>query len=351
MRVEVAEAQLLAERVLVAIGAPPTHAAAQASVLVDAETRQVPSHGLLRLPRLVRRIRGGVCDPAAAGEHHWDSETSLRVDGQQGLGPPVALRALDAIVPAAERHGVACATITEGNHLGMIGYYARRVAAEGLVCLAFTTSEALVHPWGGTRAMIGTNPLAIGVPADPEPLVLDMATSVVSMGRIHDYARRGLPLEPHWALDADGNETVDATAAMDGSIAPFGGPKGYALGVGLGAMISYVTGSAPDVDVHGTLDDTNRSTKGDVFVLLKGVQRPVNRFLDEVRATPPSTPGRPVTVPGDRSHARHQASAVAGIDVDDGLWAELLALGQPAAPLDPASPPREGNQSIMSGLR
>lgn len=330
MRVEVQEAQLLAERVLVAVGAPPTHAAAQASVLVDAETRQVPSHGLLRLPRLVRRIRGGVCDPTASGEHHWDSATSLRVDGQQGLGPPVALHALDAIVPAAHLHGVACATITEGNHLGMIGYYARRVAAEGLVCLAFTTSEALVHPWGGTRAMIGTNPLAIGVPADPEPLVLDMATSVVSMGRIHDYARRGLPLEPHWALDADGTETVDATAAMAGSIAPFGGPKGYALGVGLGAMISYLTGSASDIDVHGTLDDTHRSTKGDVFVLLKGVQRPVSSFLDEVRATPPRRPGQPVTIPGDRSHARHQASTVAGIDVDDGLWAELIALEEPS---------------------
>lgn len=326
MRIDVEDAQSLAEQMLMLTGAPADHAEAQAAVLVDAESRQVPSHGLLRLPRLIRRICGGVCDPRAVGEHHWDSETSLRVDGQQGLGPPVALRALDAIVGAADRHGVACAAVTGSNHLGMIGFYARRVAAQGMVCLAFTTSEALVHPWGGTRAMIGTNPLAIGVPADPEPLVVDMATSVVSMGKIHDYARRGLPLEPDWALDADGNETLDAAAATLGSIAPFGGAKGYALGLSLGAMVSFVTGSAPDDDVHGTLDDDHHSNKGDLFVVLRGAGRPVTGFLDRVRATAPRATGHPVTVPGDRSHARHRRSADSGIDIDDRLWAELVDL-------------------------
>lgn len=326
MHVDVADAQELSEQVLRSVGAPAHHAAAQAAVLVDAETREVPSHGLLRLPRLVRRIRGGVCDPRADGEHHWDSETSLRVDGQQGLGPPVALRALDALGPAAQRYGVACASITGSNHLGMIGYYARRVAMDGMVCLAFTSSEPLVHPWGGSRAMIGTNPLSISVPAEPEPLVLDMATSVISMGKVHDFARRGIPLQPHWALDAEGRETVDAEAAKSGSVAPFGGAKGYALGVSLGAMISFVTGSAPDVDVHGTLDDVHPSSKGDLFVVLRGAGRPVKGFLDQVRQTPPRDPARPVTVPGDASSARHRRAVVAGIDVSETLWNELLEL-------------------------
>lgn len=93
-----------------------------------------------------------------------------------------------------------------------------------------TTSEALVHPWGGTEAMLGTNLLALAVPAQPVPLVLDMATSKISMGKVHDHAIRGVPLEPGWALDAEGNETVDPCAAKNGSIAPFGERRATASG-------------------------------------------------------------------------------------------------------------------------
>lgn len=326
MHTDLETAQRMAEDVLTGAGVPLDHARQQGALLVDAEARHVPSHGLLRLPRLVRRIQAGVLDPRARGEHRWHSPTYLGVDGGQGLGPAVALHALDAIIPAAERHGIACASVTHANHLGMLGFYARQVAAHGLVCLAFTASEALVHPWGGRRAMVGTNPLAIGVPAEPEPLVLDMATSVVSMGKIHSYASRGLPLEPGWALDAEGEPTLDAAAATHGSVAPFGGAKGYALGVGLGAMISFVTGSTPDVDARGTLDDVHPCTKGDLFVVLRGAQRPVTGFLDRLRATPPADPAVPVTVPGDGSAARHRRSAAHGLEIPDVLWEELTAL-------------------------
>lgn len=326
MRIEPLVALDLATEVLVGAGVRRGPAAQQADVLVDAECRRVPSHGLLRLPRLVRRIASGALDPRARGRQHWSSPTFLEVDGEQGLGPPVALSALEAVLPAALEHGVACAAVTNANHLGMIGFYARRVAEQGLVCLAMTSSEPLVHPWGGTRAMVGTNPLAIAVPSAPHPLVLDMATSTVSMGKVHDHARRGLPLEPGWALDAEGRETTDAASAVHGSVAPFGGAKGYGLGVSLGALLSFVTGSAPDVDVRGTLDDVHPSSKGDLFVLLRGAQRPVEGFLDQVRASPAADPRRPVAVPGDGAARRHRLAQADGLHIDDGLWAELEAL-------------------------
>ncbi|WP_152362925.1 Ldh family oxidoreductase [Microlunatus speluncae] len=345
MRVPLATARALATEVLVGAGVSARHAAQQAAVLVDAEARQVPSHGLLRLPRLVRRIAGGVADPRTCGSHTWLSPTYLRVDGEQGLGPPVALHALDAVITAAEQSGVATAAITRNNHLGMLGYYARVVAGRGLACLAMTTSEPLVHPWGGSRAMIGTNPLAIAVPAEPQPLVLDMATSMISMGRVHDHARRGRPLDPGWALDAEGRPTTDAAAAMDGSLAPFGGAKGYALGLALGAIVSFVTGSVPDVDVRGTLDDEFPSGKGDLFIVLKGAQRPIADFLDQIRATPPINGDRPVTVPGDGGERRARAAQDSGIDLDDGLWSELLAL---RAATDPVARANRGQASQES---
>lgn len=326
MLVDFATARALAQDLLAAAGVPHTAAALQTDLLLDAQAKGVPSHGLLRLPRLLRRIANGRANPTADGEHRWTTPTFLTVDGQQGLGPVVAWRALQAVVPAAEREGIACAAVTSANHLGMLGFYTSRIAALGMVCLATTSSEPLVHPWGGTRAVVGTNPLSIAVPAEPEPLVLDMATSEVSMGKIHEYALRGEPLEPGWAIDAEGSPTLDADAARTGALTPFGGPKGYGLGLALGAMIAFVTGSAVDPDVRGTLDDTELANKGDLFVVIKGAGRSVSGLLDVVRDTPRSNPSAPVLVPGDRARSRAQRSRERGLDVADGLWAELLRL-------------------------
>lgn len=323
---DLATAQSLAERLLITAGVPGPAAVRQAELLLVAEAKGVPSHGLLRLPRILRRLANGTASPTNTGKHDWLSPCYLSVDGEQGLGPVVALRALEAIVPAAERHGVAVCSITNNNHLGMLGYYAGRMAERGLVCLGVTTSEALVHPWGGTEAMLGTNPLALGVPAQPHPLVLDMATSQISMGKVHDHALRGVPLEPGWALDATGHPTVDPVAAKSGSIAPFGGPKGYGLGLGLGAMVTFLTGAAYGTAVGGTLDDDRLSNKGDVFILLSGGGHSVSGYLDQVRGSRPADPAHPVAVPGDRARARRAESVANGIDIADDLWRELAAL-------------------------
>jgi L-2-hydroxycarboxylate dehydrogenase (NAD+) len=326
MHTDLATAQSLAERLLMSAGVPAAAASQQAELLVVAEAKGVPSHGLLRLPRLLRRLGNGTASPTNTGKHEWLSPCYLSVDGEQGLGPVVAHRALAAVVPAAERHGVAVCSITNNNHLGMLGFYAGRIAERGLVCLGMTTSEALVHPWGGTEAVLGTNPLALGVPAQPHPLVLDMATSQISMGKVHDHALRGVPLEPGWALDADGRPTVDPVAAKSGSIAPFGGPKGYGLGLGLGAMVTFLTGAAYGTAVGGTLDDTRPSNKGDLFILMSGGGHSASEYLDQVRRSRPADPDTPVAVPGDGARARYQESVADGIEIADDLWRELTAL-------------------------
>jgi LDH2 family malate/lactate/ureidoglycolate dehydrogenase len=328
VQTDLATAQALAERLLITAGVPSPAAAQQAELLLTAEAKGMPSHGLLRLPRLLRRLANGTASPTNSGKHEWLSPCYLSVDGEQGLGPVVALRALEAVVPAAARHGVAVCSITNNNHLGMLGYYAGRMAERGLVCLGMTTSEALVHPWGGTEAMLGTNPFALGVPAQPHPLVLDMATSQISMGKVHDHAIRGVPLEEGWALDAEGNPTVDPVAAKDGSIAPFGGPKGYGLGLGLGAMITFLTGAAYGTAVGGTLDDDHLSNKGDLFILLSGGAHDASAYLDQVRDSRRAEPATPVAVPGDGARARYQESVANGIEIADDLWRELTALAE-----------------------
>ena len=316
---------------LTAHGVPESYARIQADLLLEAQLRGYASHGLLRLPRIIERIVNGVTSPASSGAHEWIGDAFLRVDGERGLGPVVAVSALDALKERARRSGIAIGAIRNSNHIGMLAWYGDYVARDGLILIAATTSEALVHPWHGTRALIGTNPLCIAVPASPEPLVLDMATSLVSMGKVHDHANRGEPIPAGWALDAQGRPTTDATAAKAGSIAPFGGAKGYALGLALEVLVASLTGSAIGTDVVGTLDSDKVCNKGDLFIVVSpphsaSLAETIRAYLDEIRSSGAPDTGHVVTVPGDRSRDARATSINEGVEVDDALWRRILAL-------------------------
>ncbi|GAA3731208.1 Ldh family oxidoreductase [Plantactinospora mayteni] len=327
--VEVTRLRRMVREILHAHDVPEPAAQLQSDLLIAAELRGHPSHGVLRLRRIVERIRAGVADPRATGRHEWAGTALLRVDGEQGLGPVVAMSALDAVQERARSTGVAAAVIRHNNHLGMLGWYVEQVARAGQVAVATCTSEALVHPWGGRHAMIGTNPIAIGVPARPHPLVLDMATGLVSMGKIHDYANRGLPLPPGWALDAAGEPTTDARAATGGSIAPFGDAKGYALALSLEVLVATLTASETGTAVRGTLDSDRPSTKGDLFLVFdrppEAVRESIGAYLQAVRDAEPSG-DVPVQVPGDRSRLRSELTLAQGIEIADEVWRHLSTL-------------------------
>ncbi|MBV9549652.1 MAG: Ldh family oxidoreductase [Alphaproteobacteria bacterium] len=321
----------MVERVLVRQGVPADHARIQATLFIGAQMRGTASHGLLRLRRVVERLKAGLQVAGEIGSQEWTARSFLSVDGRRGLGPVVARAALDAVMPRARETGIAIAAIRNAGHLGAIAYYADYVARQGLTVIALTISEALVHPFGGRKAMIGTNPIAIGVPATPEPLVLDMATSLVSMGKIHDYANRGAPLPADWALDAEGNPTTDAAAAKEGAITPFGGAKGYALGLAFEVLVASLAQSAIGTDVKGTLDSEHPSNKGDLFIVIapphaEAAKALVTDYLAAIRSSPPADPARPVLIPGDRAHAARDKSKAEGVTLDDGLWDDLKKL-------------------------
>jgi LDH2 family malate/lactate/ureidoglycolate dehydrogenase len=309
-------------------GVSEPHAWQQVSLLLEAELRGHPSHGLLRLPRIIERIHNDVIDPNATGLHQWRGEALLDVDGQDGLGPVVCTNALDAICERASRTGMAATAIRRNNHLGMLAWYAERVARQGLVLLGFTISEALVHPWQGTKAMLGTNPIAIGVPADPEPFIFDMATSLISMGKIHDYAHRGESIPEGWAIDAQGMTTTNPKRAKAGAIAPFGGAKGFALGLAIEVIVGCMTSSALGRKVRGTLDSDRICNKGDLFIVMEpaeGTLAAISGFLDDVRHSPSADPAESVRVPGDRAREEWQKRSMA-VSVAPEVWSEIRRL-------------------------
>jgi L-2-hydroxycarboxylate dehydrogenase (NAD+) len=315
-------------------GVPAAHARLQADLLLDAELRGVPSHGFLRLERIVQRIANGVADPVTQGAHSWRGDAFLSVDGLNGLGPVVAKHAADVAGERARKTGIAVAAIANNNHIGMLAWYAEAIAAEGLVAIILTTSEALVHPYGGRTALLGTNPIAIGVPTDTGPFVIDLATSLVSMGEIHDRAHRGVAIPEGWALDEAGNATTDPNAAKKGAIAPFGQAKGYALGLAFELLVTALTGAALGRDVTGTLTNDRICNKGDVFILidpLSGQGAALSAYLETIRATPPAEGFDKVLIPGERGLAQKQERLKSGLPLADEVWATMKRL-RDAAP-------------------
>lgn len=326
MLIEAQRLTNLAQTALQRAGVPASHAALQADLLLEAELRGVPSHGLLRLSRIVARIRNGASDPSASGLHVWASSAFLTVDGQKGLGPVVALSAIDALLERAQQTGIAAAAITNSNHIGMLAWYAEYVASRGFSVIVLSTSEALVHPWAARKAMIGTNPIAIGVPTEDGPFVMDTATGVVSMGEIHDHANRKAPIPGHWALDENGDPTIDAEAAKKGAIAPFGQAKGYALGLAFELLVSGLAASAIGRDVHGTLDDTSVCNKGDLIIVMPGPRRELASYLQAIREMEPADGFQAVLIPGERGRACRDQRMKDGVPVVDDVYESLLRL-------------------------
>lgn len=167
--------------------------------------------------------------------------------------------------------------------------------------------------------------------AAPESFVVDLATRIVSMGKIHDHANRGAPIPPGWALDAEGEPTTDDAAATRRALSPFGGAKGYALGLAFEVLVASLTGSALGRDVRGTLDSDHPATKGDVFIVLNPAAADaalVGGVLDLVRASPPQDPARPVRIPGARAARRERESGNGDIDLPPALWARIQDLAR-----------------------
>ena len=333
-RISVPRYLALVTGVLQQLSTPPEAARDQAAILLEGDLRGHPSHGLRRLDIIVQRIRNGLAVPSAVPFLSWPTAAVLLVDGRRGLGPPTAFRAVDALANRVATTGIAVAAIREANHLGMLAPYVERLAAAGLIGLGLTTSEALVHPWGGTQAMVGTNPVAIAVPTAGEPVVLDMATGQISMGKVLDFAARGVPLPSGVAVDENGQPTTDARAAACGAISPFGGAKGYALSVALEALVGVLTRTSFGRDIHGTLDATELCTKGDLFVAIDPAAfgasetTALDTYLNQLRESAPAPGHDGISVPGDRARRSRLLSLSGGVPLPTVTWHRAMAIAR-----------------------
>jgi L-2-hydroxycarboxylate dehydrogenase (NAD+) len=314
--------------VLRGLGANEEEGFIQADVWTEADLRGIHSHGVQRLPVMVTRIQKGLLKVNAKPEKTWSTGSVLNIDGKEGFGTAICELGLRELVPAVRKHGVGVLTVRNAAHIGMVGYYAEKRALEGLCSLAFTTTEVLVHPFGGAEALVGTNPIAIGIPANPRPFVLDMATSGSAMGKIIAMKHRGEKIPEGWAVDKDGRPTTDPEEAIHGSLSPAGGPKGYGLGIAIAMLGGLLPGTEIGRKVLGTLDTEYRCTVGDLFIVIDPKAFPgadtiadgVKGYLDDLRASRPAVGFKQVMVPGDPEFKLREERLVKGIPHPEEVW-------------------------------
>ena len=327
----------LAERtfiveILVSLGVSPDHAAHQAHLLVEGDLRGHASHGLQRLPILVERLRAGLAAAEPEIDLRWATPSILQVDGGRGLGPVVAFAALDELIGRVADQGVVVAGIRNANHLGMLAPYLEYLTERSLIGLGSTTSEPLVHPWGGRDAMIGTNPIGIAVPTSMGPAVLDMATGAISAGAVRTAALRGETLPEGCAVDQHGSPTTNPSAAILGAISPFGGAKGFGLGLMLELLVGAMTSTALGQSVTGTLDSETVCNKGDLFICIDPVAsggatlEHLGRFIEEIHNAAPSPGSTGVQVPGDRARKRRDHHLEVGVEISTATWEQVSAI-------------------------
>lgn len=263
MRLAVGTARSLVRSLLVATTMPEASAARTAEAIVLADCWGVGSHGLMRLPHYLRRLRAGGYPPRASLDLISDTGPLLSYDGNGGLGHWQLWGAAEEATTRCSTFGVAVAGVANSGHCGALGVYTLPALERGHVALVLSNGPAVMPAWGGRTPLLSTSPLAAGIPCRPRPVIVDMATSATARGRLLHHLRAGEELPEGLALDAEGRPTVDPRAALEGMLAPLGGAKGFALALLVEGLTGGMVGPCLSAEVADMFDpEDDRTPQG-----------------------------------------------------------------------------------------
>ncbi|MBL4615413.1 MAG: Ldh family oxidoreductase [Magnetovibrio sp.] len=319
----------LTVRILKAHNTNDINAIAVADALVAAQIDGHPGHGLSRLVAYSAQAAGGKVDGRAIPGVEELSAAAVRIDAANGFAFPAMNVAIDDLSQRALDTGIATAAVFRSHHFGAAGYHAEKLAAKGLIALVFGNSPKAIAPWGGSKGVFGTNPIAFAAPrTNGAPLLIDLSLSKVARGKVMVAAKNGEPIPEGWALDKDGNATTDAQAALDGTMVPMGDAKGAALvlmveilaaalsGANFGfEASSFFSADGPAPGVGQCVIAINPGPlSGDAFGARLEVL--LGAILDQDGTR----------LPGTRRLQAREAASQNGVAVPDALYAELEQL-------------------------
>jgi uncharacterized oxidoreductase len=316
-----------AENILRALGTPEPASRVVADSLVGAQLAGHDSHGVIRLMEYASFVERGVLQPGAVPEIVAAAGATAVVDGNRGWGQPACQLAVATADRLARQYGVATVTVRRCNHIGRIGEYVESLASAGLVGLAWCNADPTVAPYGGKARLLGTNPIAAGIPlgAGQPPVVMDFATAAAAEGKLRVAAATGAPIESGLVIDQDGRPATTAEAFYQGgALLPFGGHKGYGLNVMIEMLGGALSGNHPSASPEYETGNGAVLLAIDTgfFVRTEDFLADVNSTAQALRGSPSVAADRPVLLPGDVENAQ-RALRHDEVPVADQIWQQL----------------------------
>ena len=316
------------------------------NVLLLSDLYGIESHGMQRLVRYHKGIEKGMIKIDAVPEIVHETPVSAVIDAHDAMGQLVSHRAMTLAIEKAKKTGMAIVSVRNSNHFGIAGYYAKMACDQGLMGMAMTNSEAIMVPTFARMAMIGSNPIAVALPANPYPFFFDASTTVVTRGKLEVYNKMGKPLPEGWALNKDGHPSTDAkdvlsniVAKNGGGIMPLGGStetlgshKGYGFGMLCEIFCSVFSQGTPSshVNVGGKSGTCHGFMAVDphVFGDPEAIKAHFSAFLQELRDAPKADGQPRIYTHGEKEVFAYEDRMKNGIDVNINTVAEMADMAR-----------------------
>jgi L-2-hydroxycarboxylate dehydrogenase (NAD+) len=322
-----------------AVGLPHDDAAILAELLTEADLRGSDTHGVFRLPQYVQRIRAGGINTRPNIRVIEERASTAMVDGDNGMGHLVMKFATETAIEKARKTGIGWVGARMSNHAGPAALYAKMPLDHDMIGIYFAVSGANhLPPWGGREALLGTNPIAIAIPAFEEPpIIMDMAPTVAAYGKVRLKAARGEAMPVGWMIDRDGKPLTDPNRADDGFLLPIGDYKGYALALIIGLLAGTLNGAAFGRAVNEVMtsqsiaSNTGQSVAAlsiEAFAPVDVFKRNVDDAIRTIRTSQRLPDVERIWLPGEQSHVKNQDRCAHGIPLPAPLRTSLERLAK-----------------------
>jgi len=331
IKVDATELRQMVARKLERAGLIRPHAEQTADVLVSADIRGVYSHGVIRVEHYVKRLLANSLNknPKFAFQKLRSGCGLFNADG--GMGHVAGIEAMNHAIEMATTCGIAMVGIVDSSHCGALSYFVSQAAQKETIGIAMTPSDKLVAPFGGCQPFFGANPLAMGFPCKRNPaVIIDMATSNVAFGKILHAREKGISIPEGWGLDEDGRPTTDPHLVR--SLTPFGGFKGYAIGMAIDVLAGILVGAKFGPHIKAMYEDyeTKRELSGlmiaidpATFISADDFMTQMDALVDQLHEAAPGPGFEKVLVPGDPELMNQQAALQDGVTVVSSIYEYL----------------------------
>lgn len=321
----IAAAEALIQDALVASNASPANAASVARALVAAEVDGQKGHGFSRVAAYAAQARSGKVDGHAVPQVAKPFTGSLIVDAGNGFAFPAIDAAIDGLTEMLTETGIAIAGIRRSHHCGQLGVHVERLAERGFVSLMVANSPGAMAPWGGSRPVFGTNPIAFATPREGgAPLVIDLSLSKVARGKVMAASKAGKTIPEGWALNRDGNPTTDPDEALKGTMIPLGDAKGAALALMVEILSASLIGANHAFEASSFFDaDGAPPGVGQTIIAIRpdisgsGYASRLEALLSEILSQ------EGTRLPGSGKTEARRTASVQGVEIPDHLLREI----------------------------